>query len=109
MGALAILPVSLGFGLLFAVLVAADGGATAGVLIGVLTAVCAIWLLLIALVIRWWARGRSEIWNVTLAWAVICWFSIYLLPLLLWPRFRHWLGGSLKPWHQPGADVIPDL
>jgi hypothetical protein len=53
---------------------------------------------LVGLVVRWWIRGRQELWNVTLAWLVICRLTVWVLPLLLWPRFRHWLSGSLKLW-----------
>ena len=67
------------------------------VALGVVTV---IWLALTVLVVRWWLRGRPELWNVTLAWLTLTYVvpSIWLLPLLFWPRFRRWLGGSLRRW-----------
>ena len=70
-------------------------GSVRGLVIS-LAIVVLLWLCLAGLVVRWWIRGRQELWNVTLAWLVICWLTLWVVPLLAWPRFRYWLGGSLR-------------
>ena len=60
------------------------------------------WAALAVIVVRWWLRGRGELWNVTLAWLTIAFLTIWLLPLLLWPRVRRWLGASFGGW-EPGT------
>jgi multisubunit Na+/H+ antiporter MnhB subunit len=61
------------------------------------------WLVFAPLQVRWWARGYEKFWRPVYAWSLLGFivFSLILLPLLLWPRFRRWLFRVLKPVDPP--------
>jgi hypothetical protein len=63
----------------------------------------ALWLALAAMLGRWWFRGRKQLWDVTLAWTLVAWLTIWIGPLLFWPRLRRWLSRSFSPWDPTAA------
>lgn len=57
-----------------------------------------IWLALAALLIKWWVKGRPQLWEAPLAWLLLASLGLFLLPLVFWPRCRRWLARSCMPW-----------
>ncbi len=57
-----------------------------------------VWLALAAVLVRLWATGRANLWEVPLAWLLLGWLTLFVLPLMFWPRCRRWLIRSSLPW-----------
>jgi hypothetical protein len=105
-GALALHVLSLA-GMVFAVLYVASylASISGPGLIVFLAGGAAIWLLLAAVVVRWWARGRQPLWQVPLAWLLLASLQWMVLPLLFWARCRAWLWRCCTPWHDREAGI----
>ena len=75
-----------------------EAGAGTSSTVIALAIVGVLWLVLAALVIRWWRRGRPDLAHITFGWFVIAILGIWVVPLLLIRPFRRWLGQSLGRW-----------
>ncbi len=68
--------------------------------LSVWAAVCGVyWLLFAVLQVRWRRQGREKFWRPVYPTVLLLFLcaSLFLLPLLLVPRFRRWLFGNMKP------------
>jgi hypothetical protein len=53
-----------------------------------LLAVGPVWLLLLAVVILWWRRDRTALWQKVLAWDALLWLGVLVFLVLPWRRAR---------------------